>query len=594
MDVSIVVAQRERFSSVLESLRSLFSTIENNVNVVVVEGASPENVRKDLLALQKIRSFKLISLDYFVTPNEARNIGLKNVDSEYVVFADNDIVYQNNWLKYLYEHAQKYNSDFVAPLICIGPPVAKKIHHAGGDLVIVPNVNTGRFIVSEKHRLMDQPIESIQTNPLSINTNIVEFHCFLSRIESIKSIGGFDELLITREQIDFGLRNKILGKKVSFESRSVVTYMAYRSTLIEDLPYHVFRWSQPLAERSLIHFQKTWQVDINVERVLNNWIRGHRYRAISDACRIDVSSPNALHQLIEIDRKYTELTMKSRPRDLIPKSLPAIKADRIQHFFASQPQQQLKIHGELIITRPMRVAGLATMPSRIESLRIMLPTILHQVDRLYLFLDRYQTCPDIQHEKIVVLRSQEFGDLRANGKMLGMLFCSEKCHYFSVDDDILYPPDYCETLSQQLMLNPNTAVGVHGTLFNNSFHIKNYNSDRRVIHRTYGLHRLIEVDIASTDTICLSTSTSKIDVRKWSKTNRVDLCLNIELESLGIKRLLISRQAGWIREIESCQPDSIYRALLEDSSDQTYLANAFLKDRNHMTNRKSLELIRKK
>ena len=93
VDVSIVVVQRERFSSVLESLHSLFSTIDLNVSVVVVEGASPANVRKELLSLQKVRAFKLISKDYFITPNEARNIGLKSVDSEYVVFADNDIVY---------------------------------------------------------------------------------------------------------------------------------------------------------------------------------------------------------------------------------------------------------------------------------------------------------------------------------------------------------------------------------------------------------------------------------------------------------------------------------------------------------------------
>ena len=593
MDVSIVVVQRERFSSVLESLRSLFSTIDIHVNVVVVEGASPANVRKELLSLQKLRSFKLISKDYFITPNEARNIGLKNVDSEYIVFADNDIVYQANWLKHLYENAQQFNSDFVAPLICIGPPIARKIHHAGGDLVIVPNVNTGRFIVSERHRLMNQPIESIQEKSLSINTHIVEFHCFLARRKSIETIGGFNELLITREQIDFGLRNQVLGNRVTFESKAVVTYMAYRSTLKEDLSYHIFRWSQPLAERSLLHFQETWQVDISVERILNDWIRKHRYRAIASAYCIDGSSRNAIHRLREIDQKYTQLATQTRPSDLLPKSLPALEADHVQRFFASQPEQQLKIHGQLTSTRSMRVAGLATMPSRIESLKKMIPTILNQVDRLYLFLDRFQSCPDIRHEKIVTLRSQDFGDLRANGKLLGMLFCSEHCHYFAVDDDILYPPDFCDKLSQQLEQNPDTAVGVHGSLFKNSFRINNYNADRRVIHRTHSLRRLIEVDIASTDTICLSTSTSKLDVRKWSKTNRVDLCLNIELESLGIKRLLVPRQIGWIRQIASCQLDSIYRALLRDCSEQTHLANVFLQDRNRVTHGKSLELIRK-
>lgn len=593
MDISVIVVQRERFSSVIESLSSLFLTIDSSVNVVVVEGASPENVREELSSLQKSRPFKLISKEYFITPNEARNIGLKNANSEYIVFTDNDIIYEKDWLEYLYKNAEQYKSDFVAPLICIGPPAAKKIHHAGGELVIAPNVNSGRFIVSERHRLMNQPIDTVKTNKLSINTNIVEFHCFLARKSSIESIGGFNEILITREQIDLGLRNQILGNRVTFESKAVVTYMAYRSTLMEDLPYHIFRWSQPLAEKSLHYFQKTWQVDINVDRVLNSWIRGHRYRAISTAYGIKEVNRDTINMFMEIDKKYTRLALETRPYDLIPKTLPVLNSELTQNFFASRPQQELKIYGQIACKRSIRVAGLATMPSRIGSLKRMLPTILNQVDLLYLFLDRFPSLPDIQHEKIIVLRSQDFGDLRANGKLLGMLFCSANCHYYAIDDDILYPPDYCNKLSEQLKLNPNIAIGVHGTQFKNSFHINNYNSDRHIIHRTYNLDRLIEVDIASTDTICLSTSTSRIDVRKWSKVNRVDLCLNIELESLGIKRVLISRKAGWIREIESCQPDSIYRALLHDCSEQTLMANAFLQDRNGVTNNKSLELIRK-
>ena len=594
MDISIVVVQRERFSSVIESLHSLFVTIDKNIDVVVVEGASPTSIRKELLDLQRLRPFKLISKDYFITPNEARNIGLKSVGSEYIVFADNDIVYQADWLNHLYKNAQLNNSDFVGPLICIGPPIASKIHHAGGDLVITPNVNTGRFIVSEKHRLMDKPIEAIQTNKLSVNTNIVEFHCFLARRKIIESIGGFNEFLITREQIDFGLRNQILGNKVTFESKAIVTYMAHRNIRKEDLPYHIFRWSQPLAEKSLDHFLATWKVEINVNRVLNSWIRGHRYRAIASAYGVRAINNHTIHKLIEIDKRYTQLAMDTRPVDLIPNSLPALNSDDVQHFFASRPPQQLQIYGKIASSRVMRVAGLATMPSRIDSLKNMLPTILNQVDRLYLFLDRYKYFPEIHHEKIVTLRSQDFGDLRANGKLLGMIFCPDNCSYFAVDDDIVYPPDYCDKLSALLEANQNTAIGVHGSLFKNSYGIKNYVTDRHVIHRTHSLGRLIEVDIASTDTICLSTSSSKLDVRKWSMTNRVDLCLNIELEAIGIKRLLMPREAGWIGEIESCQPDSIYRALLNDCSEQTQITNAFLKDRNHLSNGVSLDLIRKK
>jgi GT2 family glycosyltransferase len=592
LDVSIVIVQRERFSSITESLKSLFATIENDINVVVVEGATPKNIRDELAIMQKKREFTLISFDYFITPNEARNIGLNYIDSEYVVFADNDICYQDNWLKYLYENARKNNSDFVAPLICIGPPLASKIHHAGGDLEVVPNVNTGRFIVSEKHRLMNKPIEAIHENPPLEKSDIVEFHCFLARKQSIQKIGGFDEVLTTREQIDFCLRNKILNNKVTFESKSIVTYMAFSSMSKEDLPYHIFRWSLPISARALNHFTKQWMIDVHRKRILIDWIQSHRYRAIISAYGIDRSAPDLGSIVKEIDQKHTKLTIQTRPTSIKPKVLPRFSDKSVQNLFDNQPQQKLVINGLTINQRPMRVAGLATMPSRGKSVVRMVETIINQVDRLYVFLDRFSYMPDINHEKIVSLRSQDFGDLRANGKLLGLLFCTKGTHYYCVDDDILYPHDYCSKISEQLTLNPKAAIGVHGNKFKNALEINDYRTDRQVFNRSQYLSEVTEVDIASTDTIGFSTSDFMFDIRKWRKVNRVDLCLNIELESRGIKRLLIPRKKNWVRDIDNYQADSIFSALLEDCSEQTSMANAFLQDKNGTTSGKAIQMIR--
>ena len=592
MDVSIVIVQRERFSSIIESLKSLFATIENDIKVVVVEGATPKNIREELAIMQKNREFTLVSLDYFITPNEARNIGLNYVNTNYIVFADNDIFYQSNWLKHLYENARKNNSDFVAPLICIGPPLASKIHHAGGDLKITPNVNTCRFLVEEKHRLMNQPIEAINQNPPLPKSDIVEFHCFLAKRKSIQTIGGFDEVLVTREQIDFGLRNKIMGNIVTFESKSVVTYMAYHATSKEDLSYHIFRWSLPLAANALQHFKDLWIVDVDEKRILMGWIQSHRYRAIISAYNIDLTDPNANSRIREIDNKHTNLAIQTRPSAIKPRRLPRLNNKIVQNFFAHYPQPKLTINGLIVNQRPMRIAGLATMPSRVESMVKMLPTILKQVDRIYIFLDRFPTTPDIRHEKIVALRSQDFGDLRANGKLLGLLFSPEKCHFYCVDDDILYPPDYCSRISEQLILYPKAAVGVHGNQFKNPLGINNYHADRNVFNRSQYLSEITEVDIASTDTIGFSTSDFMFDIRKWSKVNRVDLCLNIELESRGIKRFLIPREKDWVRDIDNWQADSIFRALLEDCSEQTNIANAFLQDKNGTTSGKAIQMIR--
>src|ERR687892_2057106 len=155
MRTSVVVVPRERFTSLPVSLRSLFASIPREVEVVVVEGATPDETRSELERLSAERPFDLVSLPYMVKPNEARNLGVARTSSELVVIADNDIEYEPGWFEALEEHAVANRSDAVAPLICIGPPTATIIHHAGG--ILRAERLDGTIRLTEAHRLMDVP-----------------------------------------------------------------------------------------------------------------------------------------------------------------------------------------------------------------------------------------------------------------------------------------------------------------------------------------------------------------------------------------------------------------------------------------------------
>ena len=94
---TIIVSPRERYSSLIYSLKSLFASVDTSVPIVVVDAGSPESVRHDIEKLKLIRPFKHIQLDYPLVPNEARNLGVKHVKTEYIIFTDNDIEYLPNW-----------------------------------------------------------------------------------------------------------------------------------------------------------------------------------------------------------------------------------------------------------------------------------------------------------------------------------------------------------------------------------------------------------------------------------------------------------------------------------------------------------------
>jgi GT2 family glycosyltransferase len=277
MLASIVVVPRERFTSLPASLQSLFRTITDDVPVVVVEGGTPEETRAELRALAEERPFQLISLPYMVKPNEARNRGVAETATEYVVIADNDIEYESGWLHALERHALEHDPDAVAPLICIGPPAATVIHHAGGT--VVATRTDGGVKLSEAHRLMNVPLGDAKGRLLEAQNQVCEFHCMMVRRRLFDEMGGLDERLITREQLDFAMRALVLDAKVTFAEDAVVTYMARDAFDSVDLRYHLFRWSDRLVVQSLDAFESTWGVELDRDMFRKRWTAGHRLRA---------------------------------------------------------------------------------------------------------------------------------------------------------------------------------------------------------------------------------------------------------------------------------------------------------------------------
>lgn len=278
---TVVIAPRERFSSIIPSLRSLYRTIARGVPVIVVEGASPAWVRLRLRAMRLLYGFELISLPQAVTPNEARNIGAARAKTPYIAFCDNDLEYQPDWLGAMERSAEEEGADVVAPTIFIGPMPEPTIHHAGGYLYWC--IDEGETVLRERHRLMNVPASQVEDIDAAAppENEVCEFHCLLMRKAFLERMGGLDERLITREQMDLALRARGLGAKVTYASGARVTYMAREEFGYDDLRYHLFRWSDARAVQSIEAFEESWGIKLDAVRIRERWIAKHRARAIA-------------------------------------------------------------------------------------------------------------------------------------------------------------------------------------------------------------------------------------------------------------------------------------------------------------------------
>lgn len=280
---TIVVSPRERFSSIIASLESLFATVPADQPVIVIEGATPADIRTELAALRAERPFEHIALPYPVIPNVARNMGAKRAQTRYVVLCDNDMAYQPGWLDALERAAERERADAVAPLIFIGPNDPPMIHHAGGW--IVTKDRDAGLTVTERHRLMNRlwpDVADTLEDQAPVENHVCEFHCMMVRRDFLDQIGGLDERLVTREQQDFALQARAANGRVVFAKDAHVTYMARAPfTRLDDLHYGLFRWSDANVARSLDAFEDSWSVNAERKRVRHGFTPRHRGRMVA-------------------------------------------------------------------------------------------------------------------------------------------------------------------------------------------------------------------------------------------------------------------------------------------------------------------------
>ena len=276
ISLSIVVTVRERFSLAAPALAALYENTPGPFNLIYVIGGGPKTVRCWLEREASKRGFDLIQHSWFLTPNESRNIGLSRVNSDYVVFIENDVIPAPGWLEALVTHAQDTGAAVLAPLICEGPTLHRVVHQAGGTFAVDPKhffgTAFGERKVSDNHTFQGRSIDAIGRAPTEVQTG--EFHCVMVRTDVMHRLGGFDEqMMSTREHLDFAMSIYQLGERVVLVPSSIVTFHPpWVGKCLEgsDMHYHMVRWSARWGRVSTERFRLKW--GIHPEQTHNSFV----------------------------------------------------------------------------------------------------------------------------------------------------------------------------------------------------------------------------------------------------------------------------------------------------------------------------------
>ncbi|MFP4123015.1 MAG: glycosyltransferase family 2 protein [Coleofasciculus sp.] len=260
--VTVVVTPRERFSYTRESLESIYDYTEIPFNLVYVDGGSPQHIQQYLANKAQEKDFQLIRVNRYLSPNQSRNLGLRQVKTKYVVFIDNDVVVTPGWLKGLVECANETGAAVVGPVICIGTPIHDMIHNPGGSISIKEEQVGEEQIQRFHHKChFKRRVNDVRDRLQRAECDYVEFHCMLARTDIFEKTGPLDEgLLSTREHLDFCMLVARAGGKIYAERQVIVTYVPGPPVQWSDLGFFMLRWSDAWDLASLEHFREKWDL----------------------------------------------------------------------------------------------------------------------------------------------------------------------------------------------------------------------------------------------------------------------------------------------------------------------------------------------
>jgi GT2 family glycosyltransferase len=279
--VTIVVTQRERFSFSRESLESIYEHTTVDFQLIYVDANSPQKIQSYLQRKSQEKGFKLIRTEYYLSPNQARNLAIPHVDTEYLLFIDNDVLVSPNWLEKLLQCSEEERATVVCPLTCIGKNFGEIIHLAGGEAHIVEKPKEDGTIkrkVNEKHYFVNRPVADVKEQLVRQKCEFAEFHCMLVRTQIFQQIGLLDEgFLSTREHIDFCMTVNNAGGTFYCEPASVVTYVPGLKWELPELSFFMVRWSNAWEVASLEHFAEKWNLTTRDKYFEKRYNRmGHR------------------------------------------------------------------------------------------------------------------------------------------------------------------------------------------------------------------------------------------------------------------------------------------------------------------------------
>lgn len=208
--------------------------------------------------------------------------------------------------------------------------------------------------------------------------------------------------------------------------------------------------------------------------------------------------------------------------------------------------------------------NIATMPSRVNELRLTLESLEGQFDEIRIYLNGFTKIPNWLKDYTIANGE----DLTDNGKFYFLQFAHDE-YYFSCDDDIIYPKNYAKDMIKKIEEHQ-TIVTHHGrTLIEKDV---SYYGGHEFYHCANDQEEEKLIDVGGTGVTAFDTRYFKpTDICNSPYKCMSDIVFGLEAKMQGKRITLLPHANGYIRPL--LVEDSIYSKFRRNEDVQINLAN---------------------
>ena len=215
---------------------------------------------------------------------------------------------------------------------------------------------------------------------------------------------------------------------------------------------------------------------------------------------------------------------------------------------------QSQMHGNLRKQEPIVstatqnniIISMACVKERMGTLKKVVNSLTSQCDHLNVYLNDFEEVPKFLSKKnITIFDGKKLGDIGDIGKFYAP---QANGYIFTVDDDLIYPPDYVSTMINKIeQYNRKCCVGVHGVILNTP--MVNYYKSRKCFHYKMAQAQDIGVHVLGTGTLAYHSDTIQVCKEHFSSPNMADIWFAILAQKKKVGLKCVARPAGWIKDV---------------------------------------------